>query len=170
MEKTKVWNVENISFQYSVKSLFCQSIFPVEQLQHLLRWNWHQFAPVGKKYLCFAQTNIQTRKKQRKLKICTVGPRTFSVPVVVKVREVEKIDKAETILTNLFQLRKVCLIYQQEKEYLINMKNHQNKKSANCFHSNALSWSNMFIIWDVSTSCKLSLSNGILSRWNDWYI
>ena len=84
-------------------------------------------------------------KSRENIKICT-GPRPFSVPVVVKVREVEKIDRAETILTILFQLRKVCLIYQQEKEYLINTKYRHNKKSTNCFHSNALSWSNMFII------------------------
>ena len=84
-------------------------------------------------------------KSRENIKICT-GPRPFSVPVVVKVKEVEKIDRVETILTILFQLRKVCLIYQQEKEYLINTKYRHNKKSTNCFHSNALSWSNVFII------------------------
>ena len=84
-------------------------------------------------------------KSRENVKICT-GPRPFSVPVVVKVREVEKIDRAETILTILFQLRKVCLIYQQEKEYLINTKYHQNKKSTYCFHPNPLSWSNIFIV------------------------
>ena len=84
-------------------------------------------------------------KSRENIKICT-GPRPFSVPVVVKVREVEKIDRTETILTILFQLRKVCLIYQQEKEYLINTKYRHNKKSTNCFHSNTLSWSNIIII------------------------
>ena len=84
-------------------------------------------------------------KNGENIKICT-GPRPFSVPVVVKVREVEKIDRAETILTILFQLRKVCLIYQQEKACLIDTKYNHNKKSTNCFHSNTLSQSNMFII------------------------
>ena len=84
-------------------------------------------------------------KSRENIRICT-GPRPFSVPVVVKVRAVEKIDRAETILTILFQLRMVCLIYQQEKEYLINTKYRHNNKSTNCFHSTTLSWSNMFII------------------------